>query len=233
MQVFEPTSNFGEEVFEPTVNFGENDSKYQRDKKGVDELSKILKSNDLSNSQKDKIQVAVSTGGVFAGLYLANRFFDNNKKSDFAGVIIAKAVGDTMQGVGKIADAGARRKEAESRIKELGGKRIAEKESCAKNPAFKKFLDKKYRNNRIKECQAEVDKRIDKDEAEAKEIQRQMIELEKSKIDVSKISLQTASSDKELDVKSKNKRNLILGLSIGGGVLILGTILVLVLRKNK
>jgi hypothetical protein len=79
--VFEPTANFGEEVFEPTANFGGLKSKLERRKKGLEKLKNILKSNGLSNTQKQKINVAVSTGGVFAGLYLASPLLGNNNKS--------------------------------------------------------------------------------------------------------------------------------------------------------
>ena len=83
--VFEPMANFGGDVFEPTANFGGIKSKLERRKKGLGRLQNILKSNKLSDAQKQKVALAVSTGGVFAGLYLVNRLLGNNKKSRFEG----------------------------------------------------------------------------------------------------------------------------------------------------
>jgi len=58
------------------------------------------------------------------------------------------------------------------------------------------------------------------------------VDLTNKQIELNRISLQSASTNKEDELKAKNKRNLILGLSIGGGVLVLGTILFFVLRKK-
>ena len=85
MEVFEPMANFGGDVFEPTANFGGRKSKSERAKNGLEKIKNILKSNKLSDTQKQKIALAVSTGGVFAGLYLASRLLGNNKKSRFEG----------------------------------------------------------------------------------------------------------------------------------------------------
>jgi len=82
--VFEPTANFGGEVFEP-MNFGGKKSKLERLKDAKTKLNSIINSNNLSNSQKEKIALSVATGGIFAGLYLASRFLSNNKKSRFEG----------------------------------------------------------------------------------------------------------------------------------------------------
>ena len=83
--VFEPMANFGGDVFEPTANFGGIKSKLEKRKNGLEKLKNILKSNKLSDTQKQKVALAVSTGGVFAGLYLVSRLLGNNKKSRFEG----------------------------------------------------------------------------------------------------------------------------------------------------
>jgi hypothetical protein len=133
-----------------------------------------------------------------------------------------------MDLTGKIVDARARKKEAEAKIKELAGKRGAELTACENNRAFKKFADKKYRRNRINDCQKEVRQRNDKEEAELRKIANEQIGLEKEKISLQRSSIDSSKND--LDVKKK--KNLILGLSIGGGVLVIGAILFFVLRKK-
>jgi hypothetical protein len=81
--VFEPM-NFAGDVFEPTANFGGLKSKSHRRVNALEKLKNILKSNRLTDAQKQKVALAVSTGGVFAGLYLVSRLL-NNKKSKFEG----------------------------------------------------------------------------------------------------------------------------------------------------
>ena len=81
--VFEPM-NFSGDVFEPTANFGGLKSKSHRRINALQKLKNILKSNRLTDAQKQKVALAVSTGGVFAGLYLVSRLL-NNKKSKFEG----------------------------------------------------------------------------------------------------------------------------------------------------
>jgi len=139
-----------------------------------------------------------------------------------------QAGASAMDLAGKLAESKARKKEAEAKIKELAGKRGAELTACENNPAFKKFADKKYRRNRILECQKEVRDRNDKEEVELRKIANEQIGIEKEKISLQRSSID--SSKNELD--AKKKKNLIIGLSIGGGVLILGTILFFVLRKK-
>ena len=158
----------------------------------------------------------------------------DGENSNFSATIIAKAVGDTMQGAGMIADARARRKEAESKIKELSGRRGAEKDACSKNPSFKKFLDRKYRNNRIKDCQEKVDKRINQDEAEQKAIQREMLEIEKGKIGVErdKIALQSKPKDVKKDTFLGMPK--VVGISVTiGVVLILAGLTTFLILKRK
>ena len=106
----------------------------------------------------------------------------NEEKSPFVVQVIAKAVGDTTQGIGNIAQASAKKKEAEAKIKEIGGKRQAQLKDCETNKSFKKFADPKYRKNRIRACQEQVNKRIDLEENEQKEIVRRMASIEESKI---------------------------------------------------
>jgi hypothetical protein len=133
-----------------------------------------------------------------------------------------------MDLTGKIVDARARKKEAEAKLKELAGKRGQELKDCENNRAFKKFADKKFRRNRIIDCQKEVKDRNDKEEIELRKIANEQISLEKEKISLQRSSIDSSKSD--LDVKKK--KNLIIGLSIGGGVLVLGAILFFVLRKK-
>lgn len=82
--VFEPMANFGGDVFEP-MNFAGDKVESSKEENAFKELKKIIESNSLSNSQKEKINVALSTGGVFASLFLANRFLQINKKAGFDG----------------------------------------------------------------------------------------------------------------------------------------------------
>ena len=76
--VFEPMANFGGDVFEPTANFGGIKSKLEKRKNGLEKLKNILKSNKLSDTQKQKVALAVSTGGVFAEVYGSNFAIQDN-----------------------------------------------------------------------------------------------------------------------------------------------------------
>jgi hypothetical protein len=87
-----------------------------------------------------------------------------------------------------------------------------------------KFLSKKKRDN-YNNCKNQVIAKIDKQAQSS-------IDLTNKQLDLSKVSLQSANTNKEAEIKAKNRRNLILGASIGGGILVLGTILFFVLRKK-
>jgi hypothetical protein len=90
-----------------------------------------------------------------------------------------------------------------------------------------KFLLKKKKNT-YNDCKNKV-------LADLKASKQQNIDLSNKQLDLSKISLLTSSKDKkdvENELKAKNKRNLMIGLSVGVGVLALGTILFFVLRKK-
>ena len=68
--------------------------------------------------------------------------------------------------------------------------------------------------------------------ADISKSKQQEVDLQGKQMDLSKVALLTSASSKADELKAKNKRNLIIGLSIGGGVLVLGTILFFVLRKK-
>ena len=87
-----------------------------------------------------------------------------------------------------------------------------------------KFLFKGKRNT-YNDCKNRVIAKSDKEK-------QTNVDLANKQFDMQRVSLQTANTDKEAERKEKSKRNLILGASIGGGVLILGTILFFVLRKK-
>jgi hypothetical protein len=145
----------------------------------------------------------------------------SEEKSPFVVQVIAKAVGDTTQGIGNIAQASAKKKEAEAKIKEIGGKRQAQLKDCETNKSFKKFADPKYRKNRIRACQEQVNKRIDLEENEQKEIVRRMASIEESKI-ASDVEKEKGS----IDEKKSSKKLYVYG-GIFALVLVLGTIIYL------
>jgi len=157
-------------------------------------------------------------------------FLDKNddvfldKKENYSNVsaeIIAKAVGDTTQGIGQIAEASARKKEAEAKIIEIGGKRQAQLKACENNKAYKKFLDGKYRRNRIKDCQAEVKKRLDAEEEEQRDIVKRTTAIEEGKLTTDLKKSETNISE----TKSSKKLYVVTGLV--ALVLVLGTIIFL------
>jgi len=137
-----------------------------------------------------------------------------------------EAVGKGFEMGGKIAEASATKKEAEAKIVEIGGKRQAQLNDCETNKAYKKFLDAKYRRNRIKDCQNEVKKRLDAEENEQRDIVRRMTAIEEKKIES---DFQKSKSLTE-ETKSSKKLNVIGGLV--GLTLILGTIIFIRLKRN-
>lgn len=146
-------------------------------------------------------------------------------KSPFVVEAIALAVGETTKGIGNITLASAKKKEAEARILEIGGKRTAQFKSCETNKAYKKFLDGKYRRNRIKDCQNEAKKRLDAEEQEQKEIVRRMTAVEEGKL-VSELD-----KSKSIIEEKKSGKKLYLITGIFGLILILGTIVYIKSKK--
>jgi hypothetical protein len=96
--------------------------------------------------------------------------------------IVIQAVSQVTQASADIATAISNRKVAELKLSEIGGKRTAQLQACEDNQAFKKFADPKYRRNRINECQAEVKKRLDIEEAEQRDIIRRSLDIEQGKV---------------------------------------------------
>jgi hypothetical protein len=117
---------------------------------------------------------------------------------------------------------------AELKRVEIGGKRTAQLKACEENKAFKKFLDRKWRNNRIRGCQEEVKKRLDAEEEEQKQIVRRMTAIEEGKM-LSEIEKSRGDKEKSLgqiDEKKSSKKLYVYG-GIAGLVLVLGTIILL------
>ena len=110
-------------------------------------------------------------------------FLDKKENhSNFVVGAIAGAVGQIAGAGGQIADASARKKEAKAKIIEIGGKREAQKKACEDNKAYKKAFDRKYRRNRIRDCQEEVKKRLDAEEQEQKDIVKRTTAIEENKL---------------------------------------------------
>ena len=156
----------------------------------------------------------------------------SEKHSEVVG-LIARGVGFVSRGVGEIAKADARKKEAELKRVEIGGKRTAQLKACEENKAFKKFLDRKWRNNRIRDCKTEVNKRLDAEDNEQKEIIKRMSQIEKSKvnIDIEK-SINIDEIEKKNTEEKKYSKKLFLIGGIVGSVLILGTIIFIYSKKK-
>ena len=136
-----------------------------------------------------------------------------------AGGKVVEAGGKAAEAVGDIATARSNRKVAESKLREIGGKRSAQLKDCENNKAFKKILDAKYRRNRIKECQAEVNQRLDVEEAEQRDIVRKSLEIEQQKV---------GNTRAEIDSKDNKKF-----IYIGIGVLALAGIVYVLMKKKK
>lgn len=136
-----------------------------------------------------------------------------------AGGKVVEAGGKVAESVGDIATARSNRKVAESKLTEIGGKRSAQLKDCEKNKAFKKIADPKYRRNRIKECQAEVNQRLDIEEAEQRDIIRKSLEIEQQKV---------GNTRAEIDSKDNKKY-----IWIGVGVLALVGIFIFSKKLKK
>ena len=127
-----------------------------------------------------------------------------------AGGKVADAKGKTAEALGKIVSARNERKIAETKLAELGGKRSAQLRECENNPAFKKFLDPKYRRNRINDCQKEVNKRMDAEEKEQQEIVRRSLAIEEGKGQSQRMASESVANE------SKTKKYVL----IIGGILL-------------
>jgi len=103
----------------------------------------------------------------------------NQDYSNFAvAEAIVKTVGQGLEMGGKIADASARKKEAEAKITEISGQRQAQLDKCE----TAKELKGRKRKEKITQCKNEVRQRFDADEKEQKEIVRKMTAIEEQKI---------------------------------------------------
>ena len=125
-----------------------------------------------------------------------------------AGGKAVEALGKGAEAIGKIATAKQERLTAETKLAELGGKRSAQLRECENNKAFKKFADPKYRRNRINDCQKEVNKRLDIEEKEQRDIIRKSLEIEQGKAQ----SQRSASAS--IEEESKTKKYVIIAIGI-------------------
>ena len=149
-------------------------------------------------------------------------FLDKKENhSNFVVGAIAGAVGQIAGAGGQIADASARKKEAKAKIIEIGGKREAQKKACEDNKAYKKAFDRKYRRNRIRDCQEEVKKRLDAEEQEQKDIVKRTTAIEENK-------LTTDLKKSEINIsETKSSKKLYVVAGLVGLFLVLGTIVFL------
>ena len=135
-----------------------------------------------------------------------------------------------------IVDAKAKRKEAEAKIADIGGKRVVEKKACEDNKSFKKFLDRKKRNNQIRDCQTLVDRRLDKDEAEQYLIQQEMMAIEKMKIGSQSNPNISSQSNPTEEPKSDKFLGMpkVVGISvtIGVSLILIGLTTYLILKRK-
>jgi hypothetical protein len=139
---------------------------------------------------------------------------------------------------------GGKSNELRTQLSASGSKENADLLSCRENVVVDGFfgslgLDLKKKQNRIRTCQEGVRARY---ENERKELRRQL--EEQTKLREKELSLQKASLEsnerislqtqpKATEPEKKSNKGLIIGLSVGGGVLVLATVLILVLRKKK
>lgn len=137
---------------------------------------------------------------------------------------------------------GGKSNELRAQLSASGSKENADLLSCKENVVVDGFwgglgLDLKKKQNRIRSCQEGVRARY---ENERKELRRQL--EEQTKLREKELSLQKASLEsnerislqtKPKETEKKSNKGLIIGLSVGGGVLVLATVLILVLRKKK
>jgi hypothetical protein len=156
------------------------------------------------------------------GLDFADEYdnFNYNRKENYlnavdpitagieAGGKAVEALGKGAEAIGKIATAKQERLTAETKLAELGGKRSAQLRECENNKAFKKFADPKYRRNRIADCQKEVNKRLDIEEKEQRDIIRKSLEIEEGKVQSQR------SKSATIEQESKTKKYVIIAIGI-------------------
>lgn len=130
-----------------------------------------------------------------------------------------EAVGKASELASNIAEARAKRKEAEAKITEIAGKRQAQLTACEKAKENKFLFDPKKTRNRINDCKKEVRQRLDKEEAEQNDIIKRQLAIEEGKS-----SLEQRKS--EIEISSKKTKNYLLigivvliGLYLGGKML--------------
>lgn len=136
-----------------------------------------------------------------------------------------QTVGKGLEMGGKIAEASARKKEAETRITEIGGKRQAQLKSCETAKENKFLFDNKKEKNRIRDCKTEVNKRLDLEEKEQRDIVKRMTAIEEGKLTA---DLQKSKST--LEEKKSSKKLYVIG-GIVALVLILGTVAIIKSKK--
>jgi hypothetical protein len=136
---------------------------------------------------------------------------------------------------------GGKSSEIQAQLSASGSKENADLLSCNQVPVDGFWgglgLDIKKKNNRIRSCREGVTKRyaeerrqLQKQLDDAQKLERERIALQKASLESNeRISLQT----KPKETEKKSNKGLIIGLSVGGGVLVLATVLILVLRKKK
>lgn len=161
---------------------------------------------------------------------------ENENYSNFALdplTAIVDTAGKGLETAGKIADASARRKEAEVKLAEIGGKRSAQNKACEEAKDFKKFLDPKYRKNRIADCKKEVSTRLNAEETEQRDIVRRMTAIEEGKIvsEQRRADVDLTNKTGEIEEKKSSKKLYVIG-GIVALVLILGTVVYIKSKSN-
>ena len=160
---------------------------------------------------------------------------------------VAKGAGDVAKGVGEVASASARKKEAEAKILAIAGKEASELHGCDTDSSLQFFFDPKKQRGRISGCKDNVRRKNEQERQEQRRIIDEALKFEKEKLALEKqkvssqekISLQSLATQEKVSLQSTpdkpketSNKKLIIGVSIGGGVLILATVLFLVLRKK-
>ena len=190
---------------------------------------------------KDVFEPMANFGGeVFEPMNFDGEYSEFALDPLTAGLELGKAGADLGSSALKfgtsIVDAKAKRKEAEAKIADIGGKRVVEKQACQDNKSFKKFLDRKKRNNQIRDCQTEVDRRLDKDEAEQLLIQKEMLAIEKMKIGTQSnpnISSQSNPTDNKNSDKFLGMPKVVgISVTIGVSLILIGLTTYLILKRK-
>jgi hypothetical protein len=165
------------------------------------------------------------------------------EKSEKSGKGKALAIELGTQLVGGLFGGGSKKAEITSQLAQAGSKKNADLLSC-ENISVDGIggwlgIDRKKIDNRKRDCKQAVEKRYAEEEArlrkeydENMKLQREKLALQKASLESNeRIALQTQPKSPEPEKKSN--KGLIIGLSVGGGVLVLATVLILVLRKKK